>query len=66
MTSVDFLAHYDPCLPLKLSCDASSYGLRCLSTTLESGEEHPIVFASRVVKNKILLQSNRQGIVYCL
>ena len=40
--------HYNPKLPLKLDCDASSMGIRAvLSHIMETGEEKPIAYASR-------------------
>lgn len=48
MTSEQVLCHYDPHKPVKLSCDASPYGLgRVLSHVMDDGAERPIAFASR-------------------
>ena len=44
------LIHFDPKLPLVVSCDASPYGLGAvLSHKLPSGEEKPIAFVSRTM-----------------
>ena len=44
------LAHFNPDLPLTLSCDASAYGLgTVLSHILPIGEERPVAFGSRTL-----------------
>jgi hypothetical protein len=44
------LVHFDPRLPLILSCDASPYGLGAvLSYKMPSGKEKPVGFASRTL-----------------
>ena len=49
------LVHYDPDLPLKLDCDASTYGVgAALSHVFPNGDERPVAYASR-----ILTQSER-------
>ena len=48
IASEQVLTHYDPGVPLKLACDASSYGLGAvLSHVFPQGIEKPIAFASR-------------------
>ena len=48
--SAKVLAHYDVNLPIKLACDASSYGIGAvLSHVMPGGEEHPVAFASRTL-----------------
>ena len=44
------LVHYDPSLPLKLDCDACSYGVGAvLSHVFSDGAERPIAYASRTL-----------------
>ena len=48
LSSAKVLIHYNPKLPLKLDCDASSVGIGAvLSHITETGEEKPIAYASR-------------------
>ena len=50
LASADVLVHYDPSLPLKLDCDASSYGVGAvLSHVFSDGAERPIAYASRTL-----------------
>ena len=50
ITSDTVLTHYDPELPVKLACDASSYGLcAVILHVTENGEERPIAFALRTL-----------------
>ena len=50
LTSDRVLTFYDPDLPLKLDCDASSVGVGAvLSHILPNGEERPIEFISRTL-----------------
>ena len=48
LSSSEVLVHYDEKLPLKLDCDASSYGIGAvLSHVYPDGSERPIAYASR-------------------
>ncbi|XP_050524610.1 uncharacterized protein K02A2.6-like [Daktulosphaira vitifoliae] len=50
ITSDRVLKHFDPKLPIILTCDASTYGLGAiLSQVNEKQQEHPIAFASRTL-----------------
>ena len=49
LTSDNVLAHYDTKQPLKLACDASSYGLGAVLLHVYKEGEHPIAFASRTL-----------------
>ena len=48
LVSTKILVHYDPTLPVKLDCDASSVGIGAvLSHQMKDGTKRPIAFASR-------------------
>lgn len=48
LQSSDLLVHFNPELPIVLSCDASSVGLgSVLSHKMKDGSEKPIAYASR-------------------
>ncbi len=48
--STEVLVHYDAKLPLKLACDASSYGVGAvISHVLPDGSERPVAYASRTM-----------------
>ena len=50
MTSADFLAHFNPSLPILLACDASDYGVGAvLAHRMLDGSERPIAYASRTL-----------------
>ena len=49
LTSDAVLAHYDTKKQLKLSRNASQYGLRAVLSHVLKGEEHPIAFASQTL-----------------
>ena len=51
LTSKAILVHYDQHVPIKLSCDASSYGVGAvLSHVVDSGER-PVAYASRTLSS---------------
>ena len=49
LTSDTVLVHYDSKLPIKLACDASSYGVGAVLSHVFKEGERPIVFASRTL-----------------
>lgn len=52
LTCDKLLKHYDPDLPLKMDCDASSVGLGAvISHVFPNREERPIAFASRTLSS---------------
>ena len=65
LASTEVLVHYDPDLPLKLDCDASSYGLGAvLSHVFSDGSERPIAYASfsLIPSEKNYPQIEREGL----
>lgn len=50
MTSLEFLAHYDPDKQIKLIVNSSSYGLGAvIAHVFDDGDERPIAYASRTL-----------------
>ena len=64
-----WLAHYNTEMKLRLTCDASPYGVGAvISHVLPSGEEHPIAFASRTLspseKNYAQIEKEALSIIF--
>ena len=51
LTSDAVLVHYDSIKPIKLACDASSYGLGVVLSHVFGNGEHPVAFASQTLSN---------------
>lgn len=50
--SVEVLVHFDPKLPIKLTTDASAYGVGAvLSHIMTNGNDRPIAYSSRTLNN---------------
>lgn len=63
------LAHFNPKIPIILTCDASQKGIGAiLSHRFQNGEERPVVFASRILskaeQNYSVLQKEALAIVF--
>lgn len=71
LTSNVILAHYDPKLPIGISCDASGVGVGVvLFHRYEDGSERPIAYASKVLtrsqKNYAQIHKEALSIIYGL
>ena len=69
LTSADTLTHYDPSLPLSLTCDASPVGIGAvIFHTLLGAKEKPVAYASCkltvVEQNHAQNQKEALGIVF--
>ena len=69
LVSAPVLAHFDPSLPIKLTGDASAYGIGvAISHVFPNGQECPIAFASRILstteKNYGQIEKEALSLVY--
>nr|XP_054759939.1 uncharacterized protein K02A2.6-like [Lytechinus pictus] len=69
LTSDALLVHYDNRRELKMSCDASSYGVGAvISHVMDNGEKKPIAFASRTLtkseRNYAQIEKEALGIIF--
>ena len=65
LQSSHVLVHFDPGLPMRVSCDASPYGIGAvLSHIMPDGTERPVAFASRTLSpaEKNYAQIEREGL----
>ena len=66
LASSEVLAHYDLQVPLRLECDASSYGVGAVLSHkyIPNGTEHPITYASRTLSaaEKNYAQIEKEGL----
>ena len=65
LLSSQVLVHFDPCLEIRLACDASDYGIGAvLSHLLPDGEEKPMGFVSRTLTEaeKKYLQDEKEAL----
>ena len=71
LLSSQLLVHFDPTLTIRLTCDASAYGIGAvLSHEMPDGSEKPIGFVSRTLSNveKKYSQIEKEGLacIVCL
>lgn len=64
LVSNTLLAHYDPSLPLYISCDASAYGIDAVLEQINEGVLRPISYASRTqtLSEKNYSQIEKEGL----
>ena len=68
LTGDAVLVHYDSTKPIKLTCDASSYGLRAVLSHVCDDGGHPIAFVSRTLtkaeQNYSQIEKEALGLVF--
>ena len=69
LSSAEVLCHYNPVLPIRLACDASSFGVAAvLSHLMPDGGERPVAYASKSLsdaeKNYSQLDKEALAIVF--
>lgn len=70
LSSANLLAHYDPSLPMVITCDASNEGIAGVLSHRINGEERPVMYVSRSLKpaekNYPILHREALAIVFTL
>lgn len=51
LTSDSVLIHYNPLLPIFITCDASSYGVGAILSHSMNGQDKPIMFVSSTLSS---------------
>ena len=68
LTSTELLVHYDVKRPIRLSCDACTYGLGAVLSHVIDGQERPVAYASRLLtkaeKNYAQIDKEALAIVF--
>ena len=70
LTKAPLLVHFDATLPIKLHCDASSYGLGGVLSHVVEGMEKPVAYTSRKLnsaeRNYSMIEKEGLVIVYAI
>ena len=71
LCSAPVLTHYDPELPVQVSCDASPFGIGAVLSHIGSdGEEHPVANASRTLwdaeRNYVQFEREALAVIYAV